>query len=460
MQQHTERLGSAPLGKLLIMLSLPSIAGTVVRSLYSFVDFIWVAQLGYEAIAAVTVIFPYMILYYAIGGGTGIGVAALVSRRFGERNIEATNRVAGQIFLISAFWGLLFMVVAMLFADSILPAMGATPDIMEYAIEYLVITSYGAPVMILMMVMSSLFRGSGDVVKPMIIAITSSAINIILDPFMIFGIGPFPEMGISGAAWATVIAESWGALLGLYYLFAHKTNFRIKFSYFKPNISILKDIYRVGAPTAIHEFTESLSFLLFNRVVSTFGSIEIAIVGIVMRISDFAFMPIMGVSHGLLPVVGFNFGANNFKRLWESVRLASVGLLIFLVVATAGLLIFSPQIIELFSDNATLTEAAIPAMRIMLSTLPLIGPTLMFVATFQGLSNGTMALFLSLLRQFLFFIPILYLFRYTFGIFGVWSSMPASDAFSFLVTFLFAYREYRKHKRQFGFDRSEGTIQL
>jgi putative MATE family efflux protein len=460
MQKHTERLGTAPLGRLLIALSLPGIAGTIARSLYSFVDFIWVAQLGYEAIAAITVIFPYMILYYAIGGGTGIGVAALVSRRFGEGNIEATNRVAGQIFFLSAFWGLLFMMVAVFFADSILPAMGATPDIMDYAIEYMVITSYGAPVMILMLVMSSLFRGSGDVVKPMVIAISSSVINIILDPLMIFGIGPFPEMGIAGAAWATVIAESWGALLGLYYIFAHKTSFRIKFSYLKPDMSLLKDIYRVGAPTAIHEFTESLSFLLFNRVVSTFGSIEIAIVGIVMRISDFAFMPIMGVSHGLLPVVGFNFGARNFKRLWEAVKLASGGLLVFLVVATAGLLIFAPQIIDLFSDNATLTEAAIPAMRIMLSALPLYGPIIMFVTTFQGLSKGMMALFLSLLRQFLFFIPLLFLFRYTFGIYGVWSSMPASDTLSFLVTFLFTYREYRQHKRQYDIDRPEGTIQV
>jgi len=453
MQKHTERLGTAPLGRLLIALSLPGIAGTIARSLYSFVDFIWVAQLGHEAIAAVTVIFPYMILYYAVGGGTGIGVAALVSRRFGEKNIEDTNRTAGQIFFLGVLWGLLFMIVAVLFSDSILPAMGATPDIMDYAIEYLVITSYGAPVMILMLVMTSLFRGSGDVVKPMIIAISSSVINIVLDPLMIFGIGPFPEMGISGAAWATVIAESWGALLGLYYIFANKTSFRIKLSYLKPDLSILKDIYRVGAPTAIHEFTESLSFLLFNRVVSTFGSIQIAIVGIVMRISDFAFMPIMGVSHGLLPVVGFNFGARNFKRLWESVKLASAGLLVFLVIATAGLLIFAPQIIDLFSDSPTLTEGAIPAMRIMLSMLPLIGPMLMFITTFQGLSNGMMALFLSLLRQFLFFIPLLYLFRYTFGIYGVWSSMPASDTLSFLVTFLFIYREYRKHKRQYDIDR-------
>jgi putative MATE family efflux protein len=449
MQKHTERLGTAPLGRLLIALSMPGIAASITRSLYNIVDTVWVARLGYEAIAALTITIPFQILFYAVGGGTSIGVAALVSRRFGEKNIEATNRVAGQIFFVSAFWGFLFMTVAVLFSESILPAMGATPDILDYAIQYMVITSYGAPLMILMLVMSSLLRGSGDVVKPMIIVISSAVINIILDPLMIFGIGPFPEMGISGAAWATVISQGCGDLIGLYFIFAHKTSFRIKAKYLIPNMSILRDIYRVGAPTAIHEFTESLAFLLFNRVVSSFGSMEIAAFGIIMRISDFAFMPIIGVSHGLLPIVGFNFGARNFKRLWQAVKLASVGLAVFLAVVTVLLVIFTPQIIDIFSDDPALVDVAVPAMRIMLSTMLLVGPTMMFITAFQGLSMGTMAMFLSLLRQFLFFIPLLYLLRYLVGLNGVWASMPASDILSFVVTYLFVYREYRKHKREY-----------
>jgi putative MATE family efflux protein len=458
MQKHTERLGTAPLGRLLIALSMPGIASSITRSLYNIVDTIWVARIGYEAIAAITVVFPFQILFYAVGGGTSIGVAALVSRRFGEKNIEATNHVAGQIFFLSAFWGLLFMMIAVLFAETILPAMGATPDILDYAITYLVITSYGAPLMILTIVMSSLFRGSGDVVKPMIIAISSTVINIALDPLLIFGIGPFPEMGIAGAAWATVIAQACGALIGLYFIFAHKTSFRIKFSYLKPDMSILKDIYRVGAPSAILEFTESLAFLLFNRVVSSFGSMEIAAFGIVMRVSDLAFMPIMGVTQGLLPIVGFNFGARNFKRLWQAVKLASIALAVSLAVATVFMVVFTPQIIDIFSDDPALIDVAVPAMRIILSTLLLVGPTMMFVTAFQGLSNGTMALFLSLLRQFLFFVPLLYLFRYLFDLNGVWASMPASDILSFAVTYFFVYREYRKHKRRYDIDRPEGTV--
>jgi len=447
MQKYTERLGSAPLGRLLVTLSLPGIASTITTSLYNIVNTLWVARLGHEAIAALTIVFPYQILFYAIGGGTGIGISALVSRRFGERDIEFTNHVAGQIFFISVFWGLLFMITAVFFADSILPAMGATPDILEYSKQYFVITSYGAPLMILAMVMSSLIRGSGDAVKPMIIMISGTIINIILDPFMILGIGPFPQMDVRGAAWATVIAQSCGALLGIYYFFAHKTAFRIKAAHLRPDMSILRDIYRVGAPSAILQITESLAFMLFNILVSSFGSVAIAAVGIVMRISDFAYMPVMGVSNGLLPIIGFCFGERNFKRLWRALKLASIGIVLLLLVITALIEAFAPQIIGVFSKDAEFLSVTVPAMRIMLATMVLIGPSIMIVTTFQGLSKGRTALVLSLIRQFIVFVPLLFLLRHLFGLTGVWLTSPASDILGLIVSFAFIYREYRMQQR-------------
>ena len=447
MQEYTERLGYAPLGRLLLRLSLPSIAATVTFSLYNIVDTFWVAKLGHGAIAALTIVFPYQILVIALGVGTGVGIGALVSRRFGENNPEATNHVAGQTFFLSAFWGLIFMMVAVFFSETILTAFGATPDIMEYATQYLVITAYGAPQLIFAMVVSNLIRGSGDAVKPMIMLVTASLINMILDPVMILGLGPFPEMGVRGAALATIIAQSFGAVIGLYYLLARKTAFRIRVGHLRPNMSILKDIYRVGAPSTILEITESLSFILFNIVVSSFGSIAIAAVGLVLRISDLAFMPIIGLSNGLLPIVGFNFGAGNFKRLWKAVKLASVSSILVLGVITLFIEIFAPQVVAIFSDNPELLAVTVPAMRIMLATMFLIGPSVMFITAFQGLSKGTMALILSLVRQFIFFVPLLYLLHYLLGLNGVWLSLPASDILSFTVTSLVIYREYRRQRK-------------
>jgi putative MATE family efflux protein len=447
LEEYTERLGYAPLGRLLLRLSLPGVVGIMTISLYNIVDTFWVARLGHGAIAALTIVLPYQILISAMGVGTGVGIGALVSRRFGENNPEATNHVAGQIFFLSAFWGLLFMMLAVFFSETILTAFGATPDIMEYGGQYLVIIACGAPQLVFILMASSLIRGSGDAVKPMIMLITGAVINVILDPMMILGLGPFPEMGVRGAALATIIAQSFGAALGLYFLLARKTAYRIKLGHLKPNMSILKDIYRVGAPSTILQITESLSFILFNIVVSSFGSIAIAAVGLVMRISDLAFMPIFGLADGLLPIVGFNFGAGYLKRLWRAVKLASVGIMLVLSASTIVIEIFTPQLVAIFSDNPELLAVTAPAMRIMLTTMLLVGPSVMFITTFQGLSRGTIALILSLVRQFIFFVPLLYLLHYLLGLNGVWLSLPASDVLSFTVTFTMIYREYRRQRK-------------
>ncbi len=446
MQEYTKRLGEAPLGKLIIALSLPGMISTITTSLYNIVNTLWVTRIGYEAIAALTISFPYQILFYAIGGGTGIGISALVSRRFGEKNVDATNRVAGQIFFLSAFWGLLFMLIPIFFADRLLPLMGATPDIMEFSHIYFVITSYGAPLIILALVMSSLIRGSGDAVKPMVIMILGTVVNIILDPFLIFGIGPFPEMGVSGAAWGTFIAQACAAGLGLFYFFARKTAYHIKFSHILPNWPIIKDIYRVGAPTSIFQFAESIIFFLLNTIISAFGSVPLAALGIVMRISDFAYMPIMGVSHGLLPIIGYCFGAGNFKRLWEALKKATLYITILLLGITILIEIFAPQLIGIFTQEPELLDISVTAMRISLISMVLIGFNVLVTTTFQGLSKGVTALVLSLIKQFVVFIPLLYLCRYLWDLTGVWISWPIADTLSTAIAFVFIWREYKKHR--------------
>ncbi len=446
MQEYTKRLGDAPLGRLLIKLSLPGVATTISTSLYNIVNTLWVTRIGYTAIAALTIVFPYQILYWAVGGGTGTGLAAFVSRRFGEKKPEATNQAAGQIFFLSAFWGLLFILVAAFLHDPLLRFLGAKPDFMDYARQYFVITAYGSPLAIFAVIVSSLMRGSGDTVKPMIVMISSTLINVVLDPLLIFGIGPFPELGVAGAALGTVISQACGALFGLYYLLAGKTAYHIKLAHLLPNWSIIKEIYRVGMPSVVTQFVESFAFMLFNIIISSFGSIYIAVVGIVIRISDFMFMPVMGVSNGLLPIVGYNFGAKNYTRLWKGVKLASVGIMLLLVVLTVLMVIFAPWIVSIFSNDPSLTEKTIPAFRIMLSSMCVVGPTIMFITAFQGLSQGMKALLLSLLRQFIIFIPIMLLFRYIWGIMGVWVSAPVADILSFLLVFAFIRREYNKHR--------------
>lgn len=447
LNETTVRLGTEPLGKLLLRLSLPGVASMVTVSLYSLVDTFWVARLGYQAIAATTIIFPYFILAIGVGVGSGVGANALASRRFGERNVEATNQIAGQVFSLSAIFGVIFVVASVFFAEPILVILGATPDIMDLATQYMVVLGWSIPFFLFRLMTSNVFRASGDAVKPMVFSIVGSVVNIVLDPFLIFGWGPFPEMGIGGAALATVIASLFGAGLSFYYLAANKSVYRIKLHHLKPNLSILRDIYRVGFPSMLMQMTESFVLALLNNVLAGFGSIALAALGIVWRIVDLAFMPIIGVGHGLLTIVGFCLGARLWHRLWRAVRLASVALVVIMGAFIVVLEIFTPQTIAVFSDVPELMEIAVPAMRIFMSMMILLGPATMIITTFQGLSKGKEAMILSLVRQFIFFVPALILLPPIMGINGVWLSMPISDILAFVVSVIWILREYKLQKR-------------
>jgi putative MATE family efflux protein len=282
----------------------------------------------------------------------------------------------------------------------------------------------------------------------MIIMISSTLINVGLDPFLIFGIGPFPELGVAGAALGTVIAQAFGASLGLYYLLAGKTAYHVKLAHLRPDWSIIKDIYRVGAPTAVFQVAESIVFLVMNTVVSVFGSVALAAVGIIIRVSDFAYMPIMGVSNGLLPVIGYCFGAGNYKRLWEAFKKATLGVSVLLLVITGLIEIFTPWIVGIFAKDPALLTTSITAMRISMISMVLIGANVLVTTTFQGLSRGVTALVLSLIKQCVVFIPLLYLGRYLWGLTGIWISWPIADSLSTFVSLAFIWREYRIHQRK------------
>jgi putative MATE family efflux protein len=416
-------------------------------ALYNIIDTFWVARLGHEAIAALTVILPYSILIMAIGVGTGIGVSSLTSRRFGEGDIEATNHIAGQVFPITGLFGGIFLIAAVFFPQPILDICGATPDIMDFGTQYLTIIGFGGPFVFFALVSADLLRGSGDALRPMIFMITASVINIILDPLLIFGVGPFPEMGVRGAALATVIAQVIGGGLAFGYITARKSAYRIKLSHLKPDMAIIRNIYRVGLPSMLTEISESICFILLINVLSGFGSLAIAAAGIAIRISDFVFMPIIGVAEALLPIVGYNFGAHIWKRLWGAVRLASLWLALLMGLCTVLMEIFTPQLIGIFSKEAEMMEIAVPAMRIFLSMLVIVGPSILFITTFQGLGKGREVLLLSLARQFVFFVPLLLLLPRVMGINGVWMSIPISDILGFIISGLWLFREYKIQRR-------------
>lgn len=411
-------------------------------SLYNLVNAFWVAKLGYQAVAAVTVAFPFFIVCTALAVGTGVGVNALTSRRFGERNIEGANQTVGQTFFLSIIIGVVLLVLTNVVPHVILRICGITPDIMDLGIQYLSVFGWGIPFFLFSILCRNIFAASGDTLRPMIFAIISQVINAILDPFFIFGWGIFPEMGVGGAALATVISVTIGVILPLWFILRKKTAYDIHFRHCIPKITVIKDIYRVGFPSMLLESTEGVVFAIFNNVAAGFGSVALAALGIAGRIIDLVFMPAIGTSHGLLPIVGFSFGAKRWDRLWSSVKITLIWLTGILAVLCVLLEIFAPQVIRLFSSDPELLRIAIPGMRIIIATMVFWGVPILIVTTFQGLSKGKDAMVLSLVRQFIFFVPGLFLFTHLWGITGMWISLPVSDILGGGVAALWIWREY------------------
>jgi putative MATE family efflux protein len=447
LHESTERLGKAPLGKLILRLSLPGMVAMITMTLYNLVDAFWVAKLGHEAIAALTVVMPVQIFTLAVGLGSGIGIGSLTSRRFGEGNIETTNHIAGQIFGLAAIFGTLSILVYTLFTQPLLTLGGATPDIMDYATKFLVIIAFGSPFFLFQGLSNELLRASGDALRPMIFSITAAVTNIILDPLLIFGIGPFPEMGIGGAALATVISQFVGAFLAFsYIIILRKSAYKIRLSYLKPDFSILRNVYSVGFPTMLTVISESMTFIILNNVLSGFGSVALAAGGLAMRVIDLAYMPVFGAAEGLLPIIGYNFGARLFRRLWRSVRITSIGLSGILGILSIFGIIFSPQITGIFTTEVELIEQGATAIRIFLFSVVIFGPANMFITTFMGIGKGKDVFFLSMVRQAVLIASLLILPR-ILALNGAWLSMPVADLAGFFIGGFWVLREYKRQMK-------------
>lgn len=452
----TARLGTEPVGSLLLRLSLPSIVSMVGLSLYSLVNVLWVARLGYRFVAAITVVIPFWVFCLAIGVGTGVGANALASRRFGEGDVESANQVAGQMFFLAFVIGTPMLLATQLIPQVITGICGATPDIMALANRYIMTLGWGMPFLFLGLIGRNVFQASGDAVRPMLFNIAGQVANFVLDPFLIFGWWVFPRLGITGAALATNIGTALSACMMLYFLLGKKTTYRLRLRHLLVRWVVIVDIYRIALPTILMEMTESLVFAFYNNVIAGFGSLALAAFGIAGRILDILFMPIFGASQGLLPIVGFSFGAKLWKRLWRAVRLASMGTALAFLVPTICVAIFAPQAVGVFTDDPGLTREAVLGTRIMISTLVVMGPGIMFITTFQGLSKAKEAMILSLSRQFLFFLPVVFLLPRYVGLTGVWLAIPISECLAALTAGLWLYREYAR--RRSALESADGAV--
>jgi len=315
MPQKYEAMGTESITRLLFRYSLPGTVGMVVAATYNVVDTIFIGRLGSEAIAALSVAFPIQMILAAIGVGIGVGSASLISRSLGAGKTGDAEKAVGQVVGLALFFGALIAVLSFYYLRPLLVLVGAAPEIIGYTEEYASVITTGSVVLFMIMSLNNVVRAEGSPLLSMKIMIFSSLLNIVLDPIFIFLLG----MGIRGAAVATVLAKGTGALILLGHFISGRSNVKLLAANLKPDCEIIKNIYKIGFPSMVRLFSKNLSLTVVNVILAGFGHIPIAAMGLFFRLQMLIVMPVIGFSQGLLPVIGYNYGAEKNGRIREAV---------------------------------------------------------------------------------------------------------------------------------------------
>ena len=434
-------LGEERIGKLLLSLSLPATIGMLVQAMYNFVDTIYVGRgVGSMGIAGISISFPVQIFVMAFAQLFGIGGASVISRALGEKNHEKARRAAGNVMAFSIAFGLAMTLLGYFFIDQLLILLGASEAIIPYAREYLSIILLGSAFFSFGMAMSHVIRAEGKPKIAMAAMLISAVLNIILDPIFIFTL----NMGIRGAALATVLSQAITSIYILFYFISGKSLLRISLASLLPEWTILKGTVSVGLSAFSRQVAGSLlAVVLNNSLVFYGGDIAVAVYGVINRLLMVFIMPMFGVNQGFLPIVGYNYGAKKMRRARESVKLASAVTTLIALFSAIIMFFFARQLISIFTDEIELIEPTISALRIVILAIPTIGIQVIASGMFQALGKAIPALFLSLLRQIIILIPLILVIPRFLGINGIWISFPLADLIAFAISLVFYLRELK-----------------
>jgi putative MATE family efflux protein len=441
MEEQKKQILSENLRVLLFKFSLPTIIGMVIIALYNFVDTIFVGNvIGPDAIAGLTLVLPVNIFIVAIGLLTGVGAASIVSRSLGKGDKEKAVIAGGDSIVLNTVLNIIIIVPIYIFSEKILVFLGASSVVLPYARDYLNIMLLGFVFLSFSVNGTNLIRAEGRPRASMYEMAIGSILNIILDYLFIIIFG----WGVKGAAIATVISHIASSVYIFAFFVSRSSIFHIKLKMFKINKTISRRILTIGTPSFLMEIVGSVMFLLFIRIVRQYGGdIYIAITGIGIRIIDLIFMPILGISQGLSPLIGFNYGARLYPRVKKVLGEAFIWTSVVTIFGFIIMVIFPESLVSIFtSDISVIEKGAVPlrliAMFAPLWSFPILGSTF-----FQAIGKARPSLIINLSRDLFFFIPAIIILPCFFDLIGVWISWPVTDFFSFAITAIFLLREIR-----------------
>ena len=442
MNKLVNELGTEKISKLLIKQAVPASIGILVMSLNMIIDTILVGQwIGIMAMAAITVVLPIAFLIASIGMGIGIGGSSIISRALGAHKIDKAFKTFGNQIMLTIGLSGIFVGIGIYFCFPILQLFGAHGTIVAPATEYFHVVLYGVPFFAFAMMGNPILRAIGQAKIAMYAMMISATVNIVLDIICI----KFLDLGMFGAGLATAISYAASGVFILGFFISSKSTLRISTEHFIPNSKIITEIISLGGITMIRQGAISLLLIILNYTLFKYGGeIAIAVYGIINRVMMFALFPVLGVTQGFLPIAGFNHGSNDFQRVKESIKTSiiygtGIALLIFMVIV-----LFPSNIVEVFTKNCELLAKTPNALLIAFLATPFITAQFIGSAYFQAVGKALPALVLTLLKQGVFLIPLVYFLPKYFGVTGVWMSFPIADVLATSITMLYLRRELNK----------------
>ncbi|HLS11418.1 MAG TPA: MATE family efflux transporter [Flavobacteriaceae bacterium] len=435
-------LGELSIWRLLYKQGLPASIGILVLSLNIVIDTMFVGNfIGPDAIGAINVVLPIAFFISALGLAIGVGGGSIISRALGANDFSLANRTFGNQVTLTFLLTAVMAVFGLVFTETLIPIFGGKGSLYGLAETYYKIVLYGVPIQGLVMMGNNVMRAEGNPKNAMIAMIIPSVTNLLMDYILIVHY----DFGMAGAGWATVSSYILSVVyIGWYYL-SGTSQVRVRWRYLKLRWKVVKEVIALGTVTLARQAMVSVTYLMLNNILfSLGGETSVTVYGIIGRMLMFALFPVIGVTHGFLPIAGYNYGAKLFGRvketIWKAILAAcGLGLLVFLFIG------FYPEtIVSAFTQDATLLEKTPNAMRIVFAATPIIGIQLIGAAYFQAVGKAVPALLLTLTRQGFFFIPLLFILPNYYGELGVWLSFPLSDLISTIVTGLYMRREVRR----------------
>lgn len=438
-------LGTESIGKLLKQYAIPAIIAMTASSLYNITDSIFIGHgVGPLALSGLAITFPLMNLAAAFGSLVGVGASTLLSIRMGQKDYKTANDILGNVFVLNLIMGIAFSVLALLFLDPILIFFGATPDLLPYAHDFMVIILLGNVVTHMYLGLNAILRSAGLPKKAMIATIYTVLINLVLNPLFIFGFG----WGIQGSAFATVISQVI-VLIWQFRLFSDKSFFiHWKRGIYRLKKKIVVDSLSIGLSPFLMNAASCLIVILINRQLITHGgSMAVGAYGIVNRISFLFIMIVLGLNQGMQPIAGYNYGAKNYDRVISVVKKTIFYATVIMIIGFLIVELFPQAVASIFTKEEDLIKMAVPGLRWVFLCFPLIGFQMVASTFFQSIGKPTKAIILSLTRQLIFLVPLLLILPGIWQTNGVWISITISDSLSVLLAALLIWTEMKKFKQ-------------